>query len=63
MSDPRGRSWIDCSSAIAPRELLTRACTSDDAPCPGCLTGRTCDGPAAYSLWLPGDELGAEVAL
>ena len=40
-------------------ELLARACTHDDAPCPSCLTGIGCEGPPAYSLWLPGDELEA----
>ena len=46
-------------TAITRGELLARACTHDDAPCPGCLTGRACDGPAVYSPWLPGDELEA----
>lgn len=63
MPNPCAYARLDNPKAIAPRELLARSCTSDDAPCPGCLTGRACDGPAVYLPWLPGDELGAEGAL
>jgi hypothetical protein len=38
-------------------EHLARLCTADDAPCAACLAGKACEGPAAWLLWLPGDEV------